>query len=73
MAFFAMFLVKRTKLTIFLTIWALLMSYSRIYLGVHYPGDLFVGMIIGLIRLRLHTMSSEISQETIQISLNRVV
>lgn len=49
MAFFAMFLVKRTKLTVFLTFWALLMSYSRIYLGVHYPGDLFVGMIIGLI------------------------
>ena len=28
---------------------SLLMSYSRIYLGVHYPGDLFVGMLIGLI------------------------
>lgn len=47
-AFFAMFLVRRNKLSIFLTIWALLMSYSRIYLGVHYPGDLLVGMVIGV-------------------------
>lgn len=49
MAFFAMYLVRRNKLSLFLTFWALLMSYSRVYLGVHYPGDLFVGMFIGLI------------------------
>lgn len=49
MAFFAMYLVKRNKLTLFLTIWALVMSYSRIYLGVHYPGDLLVGTLIGFI------------------------
>ena len=28
-------------------IWATVISYSRTYLGVHYPGDLLVGMIIG--------------------------
>lgn len=49
MAFFAMYLVRRSKLTIFLTLWALLMSYSRIYLGVHYPGDLLVGTFIGFV------------------------
>ncbi|MCK9218607.1 MAG: phosphatase PAP2 family protein [Bacteroidales bacterium] len=27
--------------------WALFMSYTRIYLGVHYPGDILVGMIMG--------------------------
>lgn len=28
-------------------IWAVLISYSRIYVGVHYPGDIFGGMILG--------------------------
>ena len=30
-------------------IWAFIMSYTRIYLGVHYPGDIFVGALIGLL------------------------
>ena len=31
-----------------LIVWALLVSYSRIYLGVHYPGDVLVGGLYGL-------------------------
>lgn len=29
--------------------WAVLMGYSRIYLGVHHPGDVLVGAIIGMV------------------------
>lgn len=40
-------LFRRWKFTIFIFLWALLNCYSRVYLGVHYPGDLIVGMIVG--------------------------
>jgi len=29
--------------------YALLNSYSRVYLGVHYPSDVFVGIIVGVV------------------------
>lgn len=29
--------------------WAAFMSYTRIYLGVHYPGDILVGSLLGLL------------------------
>jgi len=32
-----------------LFLWAALMSYTRIYLGVHYPGDIAVGAAVGML------------------------
>lgn len=40
-------MVPRRRLATFLLIWATVNSYSRLYLGVHYPGDLLVGTLIG--------------------------
>jgi len=31
----------------FVLLWAALISYSRIYLGVHYPADVFCGALLG--------------------------
>lgn len=40
---------RNRLLTITAYSWAVLNCYSRIYLGVHYPGDILVGAIIGSI------------------------
>ena len=29
--------------------WALISSYSRIYIGVHYPGDIIAGAVLGIL------------------------
>lgn len=44
---FTSLLLKKRELTISLLLWAILNSYSRIYLGVHYPGDILCGSILG--------------------------
>jgi undecaprenyl-diphosphatase len=38
---------KKYKWLSILFLWAALMTYTRIYLGVHYPGDILVGAMIG--------------------------
>ena len=38
---------KNRKYTISVLIWATLVSFSRIYLGVHYPGDVIGGALVG--------------------------
>lgn len=45
---FMTLLFRKKELTIALFLWALLNCYSRIYLGVHYPGDIVCGAILGL-------------------------
>lgn len=40
---------KNFKLVSWLFLWASLYSYSRIYVGVHYPLDIFIGGLIGII------------------------
>lgn len=37
----------RLPIGIFLVVWAILISYSRIYIGVHFPFDVLSGVLIG--------------------------
>lgn len=47
-ALFLTLIFKRRLFTFVIFAWALILSYSRIYLGVHYPGDIICGALIGL-------------------------
>lgn len=46
-ALISLHFVRKKWFTIFIVLWALVVGYTRIYLGVHYPGDIFFGSIYG--------------------------
>ncbi len=48
-ATFSLLLFKNLHYSIFIIPWAMLIAYSRVYLGVHYPGDILGGSILGII------------------------
>ncbi len=49
LALFLSLLVRQASFSISIFIWAFFHSYTRIYLGVHYPCDILFGSILGLI------------------------
>ena len=48
LAMFVSLSLSSRCMLVFLLLWAFVVSYSRIYLGVHYPGDILVGAIYGI-------------------------
>jgi undecaprenyl-diphosphatase len=48
LALITLLFVKRKLYTYIIIAWAVLVSYSRIYLGVHFPSDIFIGVLVGL-------------------------
>nr|WP_262921553.1 phosphatase PAP2 family protein [Bacteroides caecicola] len=46
-AMFVSLLIRNKCFTWMMFVWAAIPSYSRIYLGVHYPGDILCGAICG--------------------------
>ncbi|SFU40223.1 undecaprenyl-diphosphatase [Pustulibacterium marinum] len=45
---FYLFLRKKIPFAWTFYLWPCIFSYSRIYLGVHFPSDVFVGAIVGI-------------------------
>ena len=60
-AIFFSLLVRNAYLTISLLSWSAINCWTRIYLGVHYPGDILAGLfwggIVGTGRLSVHVAS----------------
>jgi undecaprenyl-diphosphatase len=46
-ALLSLLFIKKRWYTISIILWALVIGYSRIYLGVHYPGDVICGSLLG--------------------------
>lgn len=49
LAFFLFYLFRCRAFTWFIMLWATVNCYSRAYLGVHYPGDLLTGALLGFL------------------------
>ena len=48
--YLTIFLGKKIKqLPYFLFVWAAIVAYSRVYLGMHFPGDIIIGAIMGIL------------------------
>jgi len=42
---------------VWMFLWAAIVSYSRVYVGVHYPGDIVVGAIVGtFVGIGIHSL-----------------
>lgn len=48
-ATFSLLLFKNRSYTFFIIPWAMMIAYTRIYLGLHYPGDILGGTILGIL------------------------
>ena len=46
-AMLSLLLIRKRWFSISMILWALTIGYSRIYLGVHYPGDVICGSALG--------------------------
>ncbi len=49
LAMFTSLLFRNKIYTLFIFLWATVNSYSRIYMGVHFPGDILGGLLLGLL------------------------
>jgi undecaprenyl-diphosphatase len=69
-AFFFLLLQGKYNWVKWLFVWAMLITYTRIYLGVHYPGDIVVGGLVGILSGWVGFKIFELIQQKIVIAPN---
>lgn len=62
-------LFRRWRFSLFIYIWAIANCYSRIYLGVHYPGDLLAGLLVGCFCGGMAYLASFLMADGLQIPI----
>lgn len=66
LAVFFSLLMRHRVLTISLAVWSLVNCWTRIYLGVHYPGDIVVGLLWGgLVGYVVYRLYSHVMQPAV--------
>ncbi len=71
-AFLFSLFYKNKKASILIFLWAAIMAYSRIYVGVHYPADVAVGALNGLLcGLVVYTLYKILSSKFIFFKLKK--
>ena len=68
-------LIRHRGLSLSMLLWASINSFSRIYLGVHYPGDILCGAILGaaiglLIYLVYSFIHKRVEKTSVRITAN---
>lgn len=72
---FISLLIRNRALSLSMLAWACLNSYSRIYLGVHFPGDILCGAVLGtvigtLIYLIYRFIHNKVERQSVRITSN---
>ena len=65
-------LIRNRTLSLTLLLWACINCYSRIYLGVHYPGDILCGAIVGGVIGTVIYIIYSIVQKRIEFTSSRI-
>lgn len=68
-------IIRNRTLSLSLLLWAVINSFSRIYLGVHYPGDILCGALLGaalggMVYLAYNFIRKRIENSSVRITAN---